>query len=268
MLETRLSIAGVALLAMLIGCSSGANDDLSPDDGATMDSASNKDFGITSDGPATDGSAVAADSPGSRPPDAGALGDAVVVPDRAVDASVVAACTKDSDCLLVDDCCTCAAIVRGDRPPACDPRITCPMTTCAQFGGVDKARCMAGRCIVGLDCDTTRVTCRRLAPVCPAGEVPRVVMQGQDRCYGECVDARQCLSVPECARCARGDLCVGYAAAAQVRLHCVSAPPPCGDSPSCACAAAICTGEWSSCVPGVSPLPQISCECPTCGGVL
>jgi hypothetical protein len=39
-----------------------------------------------------------------------------------------------------------------------------------------------------VSCDTRALRCRRLAPTCPEGQVPRIV----DTCYGECVDIDSC----------------------------------------------------------------------------
>jgi hypothetical protein len=39
-----------------------------------------------------------------------------------------------------------------------------------------------------VDCDPTKIMCKRLAPECDAGEVPRV----EGGCYGECVKIDQC----------------------------------------------------------------------------
>lgn len=39
-----------------------------------------------------------------------------------------------------------------------------------------------------LDCDPAKISCRRLAPPCAAGEVPSVI----GSCYGECVKIERC----------------------------------------------------------------------------
>jgi hypothetical protein len=136
-------------------------------------------------------------------------------------------CARDADCQLVNDCCSCVAVPRMDRAPACDSRIACAQTFCMQFGGIDQPRCVAGRCVLGLDCDATVVACKRLAPTCPAGQVPRIVGGLGARCYGECVDARQCLSVPSCAGCAKDELCVrGTDANGATTQHCVPGVRP------------------------------------------
>ena len=49
------------------------------------------------------------------------------------------------------------------------------------------------------------------------------VSDGGERCYGECVDAEQCLSVPACAACGPGALCLHTPSAPAV-THCVPWP--------------------------------------------
>jgi len=127
-------------------------------------------------------------------------------------------CLSDADCQLVNDCCRCQAIPSGEKVAACDPQRSCVTLVCAQYQGIETARCSAGRCILGFDCDTTKVLCKRVAPLCPPGQVPLVAGQ----CYGECVDARQCLTVPSCASCQPADTCVRRPSSPQT-LHCLAA---------------------------------------------
>jgi hypothetical protein len=128
-------------------------------------------------------------------------------------------CATDDDCQLVNDCCSCEAIPRGENAPACDSKRSCVMPICAQYPGVDHARCSAGRCLLGFDCDPTMIACKRLPPVCPPGQTPQVVGQGGARCYGACVDARQCLTVPACGACRPTDECARPDAS--TALHCL-----------------------------------------------
>jgi hypothetical protein len=171
------------------------------------------DAGVVTAGPA-DALAPPPDSPmaaGDSAPDAGVqapAGDAAA-------AGSPAGCQTDDDCQLVSDCCACQAIPRGEKPASCDPNRSCVMTVCAQYRGVDRARCSAGRCVLGFNCDPGAVGCKRPPPLCPAGQVPQVV----NNCYGECVDARQCATVGSCAACRSTDLCV-RTVAAPLGLHC------------------------------------------------
>jgi hypothetical protein len=162
---------------------------------------------------AADLAAGPADSAGGmEPPAAPPLADAAA-------AEGAAACASDDDCRLVSDCCSCTAIPRGEKAPFCDPKRSCVVSVCAQYQGLERARCAGGRCVLGFDCDPASIQCKRLAPLCPVGQVPRV-MGG---CYGECVDARQCLSVASCSACGAADACVPSSGAAS-GLHCQGPP--------------------------------------------
>jgi hypothetical protein len=191
-------------------------------------------------------SEAARDAPAdARLPDGPAAPPAVAAPGD---------CHRDEDCRLVNDCCSCAAVARGQADPACDPAKSCLMTTCAQYGGIDRPRCLAGRCIVGFACDTSDVTCKRAPPVCPAGQTPLVVGTGAQKCYGECVDAEQCAAVPACSACAPDDLCV-HTPAIEEATHCVPWPQACAGPASCSCASAACVAPFASCAdaePGTS----------------
>lgn len=192
-----LGVAGV----VLSGCA--GPEEASPD-GAVADRA--------------DSGTGAADAPAA--PADGAAPDVAATADGSPVATG-AGCQTDNDCLLISDCCSCQAIPRGEKAPSCDPKRSCVMSVCAQYQGVDQARCSAGRCVLGFECDPTKVLCKRLPPVCPPGQVPRVL----SGCYGECVDARQCLTVPSCAVCGPADTCVG-AVAALPGLHCHALSTP------------------------------------------
>lgn len=156
---------------------------------------------------------VAADSPQPAPDLASDAGASPPGAD-AVPGAPATGCGDDNDCQLISDCCSCQAILRGEKAPSCDPNRSCVMSVCAQYQGLDRARCSAGRCVLGFDC-AGPVMCKRLPPVCPLGQVPQV----KNGCYGECVDARQCVTVAACAACRPGDSCV-RAVAAPAGWHC------------------------------------------------
>lgn len=155
-------------------------------------------------------------------------------------------CLKDTDCVLANDCCNCQALPKDEKPQFCDPKIACVQTRCMEYGGIERARCIVGRCVLALDCDTSTVTCKRAAPTCAAGQVPRVIGVPSVRCYGECTDARQCAGVPGCAACGKDDVCVK--APEPNRWHCVPPVAACGANQTCACAGpAICTPPTPRC---------------------
>jgi hypothetical protein len=193
---TRLRLV---LLSVVAGCSSAS----APGDAAA---------------PAGDG-ASAGDLAAPVTPEPPSAADAALSQGEIAPGGPAGPCQTDDDCQLVNDCCSCQAIPRGEKAPSCDPNRLCGTLICAQFPGVDRAHCSAGRCVLGFDCDPGMIACKRLPPVCPPGQIPQVVGQGDGRCYGECVDARQCLTVPACSACRPTDLCARPDAS--TALHCL-----------------------------------------------
>jgi hypothetical protein len=190
------------------------------------------------------------DAAAAKVPDAGAPG---------ASAPVKAQCQKDSDCVLVNDCCNCQALGKDEKAPSCDPKIACVQTRCMEYGGIERGRCITGRCVLALDCDASTVACRRAAPTCAPGQVPRVIGTGATRCYGECTDARQCAAVPGCTSCGKDDLCVKTFEAG--RWHCVPPVPACGTAQSCACAGpAICTPPTARCEQPSAMSRELACS--------
>ncbi|HEY5450102.1 MAG TPA: hypothetical protein VIQ54_15205 [Polyangia bacterium] len=173
-------------------------------------------------------------------------------------------CTTASDCKLVDDCCTCAAIPVGATAPACGG-VLCKQNQCpARQLGTGTVDCVAGRCVAGFACDATQVICKVAAPVCPAGEVP--VINDAGNCYvGTCAPATECKTVSGCGSCTgANDACVSYETQLGIQHHCVAIPPECGGSASCSCfGAATCLSPYRSCRE-YSGLRGVYCSCPNC----
>ncbi len=172
-------------------------------------------------------------------------------------------CTDASQCKLFSDCCTCMALGPGDpEPPAC--LATCLQDSCSAMGVTSgQASCAVGKCVVGFDCDAGQVFCNALPPVCEAGSVPSV----NGGCWGPCVPATQCASVPSCLDCV-GPLttCVSIdtQGAESGTHHCVDVPKGCEGNPTCSCmGASVCTGLYSACQ-DLSGLPGMVCSCPNC----
>ena len=172
-------------------------------------------------------------------------------------------CMTASDCKLVSDCCTCAAIPAGATAPACS--LVCIQSQCdARQLPRGAVACVAGRCVAGFDCDTTKVTCRRAAPTCPAGEVPTVDDAGT--CYsGACAPATQCTLLPDCAACTGVDpFCVSYQTQRGAQFHCVTVPPACSARTGCECLGpTTCIAPYRSCGDLSGPR-GITCSCPNC----
>jgi len=59
-------------------------------------------------------------------------------------------CSKDADCVLINDCCTCMAAPVGHALPEC--LADCKQSTCSAWGlGQAQARCVRGRCQLSLE---------------------------------------------------------------------------------------------------------------------
>jgi len=141
-------------------------------------------------------------------------------------------CEVDSDCKVAGDCCTCVAVPSDtDVPPVC--RAACEEDRCAQLGV--SAVCAAGRCIFDATCDESVVTCELARPECPPGE--QALVQGD--CWGDCVDARECLGVTSCDACTGDQVCVspgiGWAPTPGSAYQCWDVAPECNGTPTCEC---------------------------------
>jgi hypothetical protein len=168
-------------------------------------------------------------------------------------------CSTVADCRLQNDCCTCQALAPGEVAPGC--AIDCIQNKCdAEQLQKDHMACVAGRCVAGFDCDSSKVTCKLLPPACEPGFVPAV----KDTCYvGGCVPVTECVSVKSCADCAKF-ACANYATFAGPEAHCVTVPNACGNAATCACLGpTVCTKSYSICN-DLSGVRGVACSCPTC----
>jgi hypothetical protein len=169
-------------------------------------------------------------------------------------------CTRAGDCKLLNDCCTCQAIAAGEFVPPCPP-IACLVSKCEeQQLPPDRVACIAGRCVAGFECDSSKVICKSLPPRCEPGFVPAV----KDGCYaGGCVPVTECLSVRSCSQCGPFP-CAIYATRPGPQYHCVTVPPACGNLATCACLGpTVCTPPYTSCG-DLSGVRGVTCSCPNC----
>jgi hypothetical protein len=203
-------------------------------------------------GVATGGSAGVATGGSAGIASGGSAGQATALPE----------CTKDSECTLHSDCCSCQALAPGEPPPPACAQV-CVQDKCSeQQLPAGAVACIAGRCVAGFDCDANKVTCKVQAPVCPAGQIPAV----KGTCYaGGCVPTTECTSVTSCADCITATTaCAGYQTKAGNQAHCVTIPAACGGNASCACMGpTVCVGPFTICT-DFSGLKGVSCGCPTC----
>jgi len=173
---------------------------------------------------------------------------------------VVAECTDDSDCKLVNDCCSCLGIPTSRQDPDCDlSECLIPHCQSLEFGDLQNAQCRVGRCVAGFTCDHTEVTCESVPPNCPPGETPSALGD----CWGKCVATTECESVGSCDQCdTNSEQCVRQDTQLGAVYHCVDKPEACDDNPSCACmGASVCLAPYDTCN---DTALGITCSCLTC----
>ena len=168
-------------------------------------------------------------------------------------------CTSAADCRLWSDCCSCVALAPGETEPAPCPA-TCLQPHCDAVGiGSGDVACVAGRCVAGFDC-ASEVFCNGLPPDCTAGWVPSV----SNGCWGTCVPATECLSVPSCSDCAADSTCALYVNMTGPEPHCVSIPDECANLPVCACLGSSVCRDLNWQCSDLSGIRGVSCGCPDC----
>lgn len=166
-------------------------------------------------------------------------------------------CVMDEDCMLVDDCCTCAAIAVGDDAPKCDI-MSCLVSTCTSLGlDMPAVQCNFGTCEVEeVSCDPFLVTCDEKPPACPEGQAPRVV----DGCYAGCIPVEFCDVVPGCESCGEDEACIESGGEKSV-LSCVPIPVACDGLVSCDCLGAVCEDLFPECDDAVGPTSGAELRC-------
>ena len=170
-----------------------------------------------------------------------------------------AQCTDDSQCTLVNDCCSCVGLGPGETAPPCDIQ-QCLIPTCEskQLPG-NSAQCQAGQCVAGFECDHNKALCDSIPPSCGPGETASV----KGACWGPCVPATECATVGSCDQCGAGQACVKWTTQIGLKIHCVDLPSSCNGKASCECiGAAVCTDPYDTC--SADGQGAISCSCPQC----
>ncbi len=163
-----------------------------------------------------------------------------------------AECTTPNQCKIIDTCCDCAAIPVSDSAPVC--ALNCSTKKCEAAAFTGPPACEAGRCVADFNCDSSTVVCLGPTPICQPGYVPLVA----GACWqGQCVPAKECAFVDDCAACTATQACVFFGGGIMKR-HCVDIPPECGGTASCACMGqSICGG-----VPCGGTGNQLDCQIP------
>ena len=205
------------------------------------------------------GTANAAGSAGAGIADA-SVGAGGASGSGSADGGVKPECTTEKDCKIFTDCCACEGVPSGAMPPSC--RLACKQNQCASLGlAAPQAACIAGRCVAGFECDSSKVLCKSVPPTCPAGQVPLV----QGSCWqGACVAANECASVKDCSACTGGLICAEFVQRGGPAVHCYDVPKECNGNYGCSCAGAgVCSGPGLTCG-DLSGLMGIACSCSAC----
>ncbi|MBK7580742.1 MAG: hypothetical protein IPI67_11100 [Myxococcales bacterium] len=170
-------------------------------------------------------------------------------------------CASDSDCKILQDCCSCSGYPSSETPPSCAK--LCIQDKCGELGVTPTASCQAGRCVAGFNCDPSKVTCKSLTPTCNPGEIPLINAAGN--CWqGGCVPANECKAVKACSDCTGNLVCASWVTQLGTQHHCVDVPKSCGTDFTCGCMGpSVCTSPYLSCQ-DYSGQKGVSCSCPNC----
>lgn len=168
-------------------------------------------------------------------------------------------CEQDEDCVVLNDCWSCAALAVDDSPPYC-ALTNCFAPACIGDKGTDllQAVCRSGRCELQASCDVFGV---EEDPVtCDPGTLPEV---REDAFTGRCVDSQICDYVPDCSHCSAGESCVSEVLLTSIRYRCERIPESCGDEPpTCDCFDPCDIGPAGAC--GQADDGMYFCSCPGC----
>ncbi len=141
-------------------------------------------------------------------------------------------CQEASDCTLVNNCCECNVLASGESAKECDPGIACDDSFCSANGfGEIQARCFAGKCSLGMDCNQVHAACDVFPPQCTGGTIPSVV----GSCWGPCVEPKDCLDIGDCDGCNPETSACVINHVLQQSVQCVKTWEACDGLPTCEC---------------------------------
>jgi hypothetical protein len=171
-------------------------------------------------------------------------------------------CEGDEQCILVDNCCECAAHHVDDVIAEC--LMECIQPMCAALGIPDVGVvCEGGACeLEPYDCSGV-VACDSLPPACPEGSLPEVGNGGGGGCWtGACIPVEACDPVPGCEFCQDTEACVATQAQQGTFYSCRAIPEECAGVPTCECMPPdTCEMPFDTCIDMDG---QITCSCPMC----
>jgi hypothetical protein len=172
-----------------------------------------------------------------------------------------AVCMGPRDCVLVNDCCQCAAVHADEVIDECP--IDCKTPMCDALGIPDiELVCEQDECSLDRrNCADGLVTCDGPTPECPEGTLPEVTPEG-DCWTGACIPVEACDGVPGCEFCDEDEVCVEVQTQQGATYRCDPVPQACGGMPTCACLPQdTCEEPFGTCEDVES---GIACTCPQC----
>lgn len=170
-------------------------------------------------------------------------------------------CDDANQCVLVDNCCECAAYHMDDEVPVCD--MECDQTMCESLGipgsGVV---CEDMTCLLEThDCSGV-VACDSLPPECADGTLPEVGPGGGGCWTGACIPIEACDPLPSCDYCDETEACVAMITQLGAFYSCRALPEECMGTATCECMPPdTCEAPFDACTDADG---QINCECPAC----
>ena len=223
-----------SLVIVLGGCSDDGAPAAGTGGGSATVSAGTGEEGGSSNGDPTPGTSTSDGQSESAGPESG--GATTAGPSSST------TCEQDEDCTLINDCCYCLATHVEDAPAPCEMQ-ECFAPTCDANGLPNlEVRCRFGTCeFVPISCSAYLVACDEAPPECTDSQLPSVV----DGCWGPCVPAEVCDTVPSCDDCPEGEACIetltmffGYTYA------CEPIDPSCAGAPDCTCMGTACEDPY------------------------
>jgi len=170
-------------------------------------------------------------------------------------------CIDETQCMLIDDCCTCAAVHVDGPVEECE--LDCKTTMCESLGIPDIGVVCdpEGACMLEpRNCADGVVSCDMATPRCPEGTLPEVTEQG-DCWTGACIPVEACDGVPSCEWCGEDEVCVEELTQLGSLFSCQPRPDDCGGVPTCACVPEACEEPFGLCGEAED---HITCSCPVC----
>lgn len=207
----------------------------------------------------TEGGTTAADDSTGAEPGTGTTGGETGTTGEEPPPSM--ACENANQCVLIDDCCQCAAHHMDDEIPVCDMK--CDQTVCASLGISDiGVVCEDMTCqLETRDCSGV-VACDSLPPDCADGTLPEVGPGGGGCWTGACIPIEACDPLPSCDYCDETEACVAMITQLGAFYSCRALPEECMGTATCECMPPdTCEAPFDACTDADG---QINCECPAC----